>query len=94
MGLSAVAEQITDLKEHMEMLTSPILTEVKKTNGRVTSLEGWRGNMQGAWRVVTWVGIPLFGVYVGFMSWLAFQVVNIDKTVAEELDSREFIITP
>jgi hypothetical protein len=28
------------------------------------------------------------------MSWLAFQVVNIDKTVAEELDSREFIITP
>jgi len=38
--------------------------QVKKTNGRVSSLEGWRNKMAGALLVISGVIVPLFVQYL------------------------------
>ncbi len=35
----ALADQNTDIKEHMDLVTKPILEQTTKTNGRTTKLE-------------------------------------------------------
>lgn len=88
-GFDSLSEKIIDGNKTAERIEAQTI----KTNGRVTTLESWRENLRGAWRLVMWVGIPLFGVFVGFMSWLTVQVVQfpdkIQSSIAEEFDNYE-----
>jgi hypothetical protein len=57
-------------KAFMEKLEA-IHAEVKKTNGRVTSLEGWRSEIRGSWRA-TIVLSSAIGAVIGFVTSMIF----------------------
>lgn len=99
-GFASVTEQISDVVKVAERIEQQTI----KTNGRVGQLESWRENMRGAWRLITWVGIPLFGLWVGFVSWSTTELLKLKdtardtpeivrKAVAEELSDYTFEIT-
>lgn len=49
--------------------------EVKKTNGRVTALEGWRAEIRGSWRttvLLTSAVSSILGGAIGFLSRIIF----------------------
>lgn len=88
-GFDSLSEKILDGNKTAERIE----VQAIKTNGRVTALEGWRENLRGAVKLLMWVGIPMFSVFVGFMSWLTYQVVqfpqSIQEAVASEFDEYE-----
>jgi len=99
-GFASVTEQISDVVKVAERIEQQTI----KTNGRVGQLENWRENMRGAWRLITWVGIPLFGLWVGFVSWSTTELLKLKdtakdtpeivrKAVAEELADYTFEVT-
>lgn len=86
--------QTKDLKEHMELVTKPILDQVLKTNGRTTALEarmgqheGWHERRDGATRVITFMAVPLFGLLVGYIGWLSAQVLDVPHKIQTAVDS-------
>jgi hypothetical protein len=65
-----ILEQIKSLKEHIENefrhnkeAHSAVLTQVTKTNGRVSSLEKWKYTMVGAISILTAV-VSLIGLKI------------------------------
>lgn len=81
--------QSNDLKEHMGLLTTPILAQVTKTNGRVDRAEGdivgykvWRGWMTGGMAMLM-IFIPII---VGFLTFLGLRVINFDEVLRSALD--------
>lgn len=82
-------KQSLDLKEHMKLLTDPILQEVRRTNGRVSKNEDaiiaykvWRGWMTGGMAIIM-VVLP---VGVAFLTWIAIQVINFDTRLRTAVD--------
>lgn len=83
-------EQSKDIKDHIDMVTTPILEQTTKTNGRLLSAEGeitqiriWRGWMTGGMAIIMIV-LP---VVVGLMTWMVIQVVTIDHTISKAIDA-------
>lgn len=69
-----VARHDERLKAIMDKLED-IHDEVKKTNGRVTSLEGWRSEIKGSWRAtvfLTSITSSVLGAAVGYATSLLF----------------------
>lgn len=84
-----LADQSSDLKEHINHATAPILEQTTKTNGRLLRAEGditeirvWRGWITGGMAIIMIV-LP---VVVGLITWALIQVVNIDHTISKAID--------
>ena len=69
-----------------------------KTNGRVNALEKINENRRGVNKVLTFITIPIFGVLIGFLSWVGIALANIDHKIqvgiAGELSKYEIRIEP
>ena len=55
--------------------------QAKKTNGRVTHLEGVNENKSGANRILTYVGVPIVSLLIGYLSWIGIQITGIERTL-------------
>ncbi len=71
--------QTVEFKDIVKAATDPILTQVLKTNGRVTANEAdivaykiWRGWMTGGMAVIM-IFLPLL---IGFATWMGLSVLN------------------
>jgi hypothetical protein len=85
--------QTKDLKEHMELVTKPILDQVLKTNGRVNTLEGrmnqhegWHERRDGASRIISMIAIPLFTLLIGYLGWLSARVLAVPTEIRTAVD--------
>lgn len=74
-----------DLKQHMDLVTAPILTQVTKTNGRVNrhdddivSYKVWRGWMTGGMAVIMII-LPLV---ISFLTWVGLSVIKFDHQIS------------
>lgn len=81
--------QTEDLKEHMNLVTAPILAQVTRTNGRVTKNEDdimaykvWRGWMTGGMAMLM-IFVPII---IGFLTFLGLRVINFDEVVRTAID--------
>lgn len=79
-------QQSTDLKEEMRVLTTPILIQTTKTNGRVTDnekdiskLKIDRGRLYGALGILMVIVIPVFG---GYLLWLGKIAITLQTQQA------------
>jgi len=103
-GFASVTEQISDVVKVAERIEQQTI----KTNGRVGQLEQWKentaGKINGVLGLIKWIGIPLFGLWVGFVSWSTTELLKLKdtardtpeivrKAVAEELSDYTFEIT-
>jgi hypothetical protein len=99
-GFEAVMEKVADLNTVVFALKE----QVTIANGRTKKLEDWRENMRGAWKLVTWIGIPLFAVWVGFVSWSTTELLKlkesvqntpqlVEQAIANELETYVFEVT-
>ncbi len=86
-------KQSAELKEYISLKLKPIEDQTTKTNGRVGAAEGnittiqkWQARHDGAQRVVLVVSTLLFGVLIGYLTWLSLQVVAIPNTVKSAVD--------
>lgn len=84
-----LSEQSSDLKEHIDHATRPILEQTTKTNGRlgkaeedIKDLRIWRGWMTGGMAVI----IIILPVVVGLMTWMVIKIVNVDHTISKAID--------
>lgn len=82
-------EQSRDIKEHITIVTSPILDEVKKTNGRVTLLES-QVSSQRNWRTgMTWGGAVVFFFLTTFilpvLTWNLLQTIQLKESIGIEV---------
>lgn len=82
-------EQSRDIKEHITIVTSPILDEVKKTNGRVTLLESQVGSHRN-WRTgMTWGGAVVFFFLTTFilpvLTWNLLQTIQLKESIGIEV---------
>lgn len=74
MTKATTAEQLARLDERLKAMAGKlddIHQEVKKTNGRVTVLEGWRSEIRGTWRATTFLTSiisSVIGAGVGFLT--------------------------
>lgn len=73
--------QSQDLKTHMESVIAPLVTQVTKTNGRVTELERKRATQEGFNGAMTIAGTVGFTVLMALFGWVLFTVSNIGHTV-------------
>lgn len=82
-----LSEQSADIKEHMDLKIAPLLTQVLKTNGRVTFNEKMVYTAMGALIMFT----PVFSWFI--LDYIAFKE-DLPRTVRESviqvLDSRQF----
>jgi hypothetical protein len=85
--------QTKDLKEHMELVTKPILEQVLKTNGRVTTLEGrmnqhegWHERRDGGTKVLAAIALPLLMILIGYLGWLSARVLDFPQQIQTALD--------
>lgn len=75
---SSTAEQLGRLDERLKAVLDKlddIHEEAKKTNGRVSSLEGWRHEIKGTWRATTFLTSiisSIVGACVGFLTSVIF----------------------
>lgn len=83
-------EQSRDIKAHIDLVTNPILAQVLKTNGRVTTAEGditnqkvWRGWIMGGLGVISLFIASLIGLQV----WMVLQILHIPETVQTAVDA-------
>lgn len=81
--------QTREIKEHMELLTKPILTQTTKTNGRVTKneedivkMKTWRGWMTGGMSVV----MIILPIAVALLTWMCLQIVNLHTDIKTAVD--------
>ena len=99
-GFRSVTEQIHDVTKIVERIEAQTI----RTNGRVSALESWRSGLGGAWKLITWVGIPLFAIWVGFVSWSTTELLKlkesvrdtprlVEQAIADELDTYVFEVT-
>lgn len=56
-----------------------ILTQVKTTNGRVTSLERWMDRTIGGMAVLTFLIVPILG-------WALYRLANLDQLIHSSVD--------
>lgn len=82
--------QSADIKGHIDLTTAPILTQVLKTNGRVTTAEGditnnkvWRGWITGGMAMLM-IFMP---VVIGFLTFLGLRVINFDNIIRASVDA-------
>lgn len=66
----------SDMKESINELTE----HVKKTNGRVSSLEKWQAYITGGMTVLTIIVVPLLG-------WALWILSNVESQVHEAVDN-------
>lgn len=79
--------QSQDLKEHMEKTIQPLVTQVTRTNGRVTELER-RGFEQNGFNraigVSLGIAIPLLLSAIG---WALYEITQIPQTVQSQFQT-------
>ena len=83
-----IEDQSNDLKEHIVLNLKPILDEVQKTNGRVTSLEGKISDHR-SWRTgMTWGGAVLFFFMTTFvfpvLTWNILETIQLKNGIREQ----------
>ena len=86
--------EIEIMLKSLHDVSTATLEQVKKTNGRVTKLELWQANLQGAsstlktgWGIL---GVFVIGmVYAMFNMWVQFQSLDqkIEKSVAQSFET-------
>ena len=79
--IKGVKNHIDDMHKPLDGKLTEILTQTKKTNGRVSSLEKWRSLLIGGWVVVMSVVIPL-AVYAN-----TEQYARLEKGIQHHVDS-------
>lgn len=83
-------EQSKDIKSHIDLVTNPILTQVLKTNGRVTQNEKditenkvWRGWMTGGMAVV----MVILPIVVTVLGWIVMSIISFDEKVHDAIQA-------
>lgn len=78
-GFREVLEKIEDVAR----TGARIEEQTIKTNGRVGVLEQKDASRTGMWQLVKWLGIPLFGLWVGFVSWSTAELLKLKDIVSD-----------
>lgn len=79
--------QSQDLKKHMEDTIAPLLAQVTKTNGRVTTLEFKRASQEGFMKAMAVAGGIGFTVLMALFGWSLYTTSNIPHTVHVQLQN-------
>lgn len=78
-------EQSKDIKAHIDLVTQPILSQVLKTNGRVTANEKdivgykvWRGWMTGGMAFV----MVILPIAVSVLGWMVMSLIKFEREIS------------
>lgn len=88
--LTELSGSMSDIKKTLDGHTEvheEILAQTKKTNGRVTTLENENLARRSVNKVLIFIAVPIFGMLMSYLTWIGLQVVSIDRTISEALES-------